>query len=283
MSNVTFSTGNPTVDAVGQLRLEGNIIPHAWYHTIKYPNGKPNLVAINILADIVYFYRPKINRDEESNTITAKKKFKEDVLQRSYDQLAEYFGITKRQATDNVIFLEKLGVIKRDFRTIISASGVKSSNVLFIKLLPKGLFKLTYPGVDAADFRDTSHVVPGDPPTLKRETLPRYNGTPPTLERETNTESSSEISTKISTKIIYGEFVSLSDDQYKKLVEKFGQQEADEKIETLDIYIGSTGKKYSSHYHTILSWARKEEKESREKSGKNKAAEKPKRKNDLPF
>jgi hypothetical protein len=31
---------------------------------------------------------------------------------------------------------------------------------------------------------------------------------------------------------------------------------AKEKIERLNNYIGSSGKKYKSHYHTILNWSR---------------------------
>jgi hypothetical protein len=54
----------------------------------------------------------------------------------------------------------------------------------------------------------------------------------------------------------YLEFVMLTDDEHKKLVQKFGKKGADEKIEELNIGIGSKGYKYVSHYHAILSWNR---------------------------
>lgn len=55
----------------------------------------------------------------------------------------------------------------------------------------------------------------------------------------------------------YGEFVFLSTDEYKKLVEQFGEQQAKLLIEELDDAIGSKGYKYRSHYRTILNWYRR--------------------------
>ena len=54
----------------------------------------------------------------------------------------------------------------------------------------------------------------------------------------------------------YLDFVLLTDEEYNKLKEKFNSK-LDYHIENLNNYIGSTGKKYKSHYHTILNWNRK--------------------------
>ena len=62
---------------------------------------------------------------------------------------------------------------------------------------------------------------------------------------------------KESTKNTYMEFVFLTPDEYKKLIEKFGEQGTKDRIAALNDYIGSKGKKYKSHYHTILTWDRK--------------------------
>ena len=51
--------------------------------------------------------------------------------------------------------------------------------------------------------------------------------------------------------------VTLTENEHKKLVEKFGENTTDDLIEELNNYIMSKGKKYKSHYHTILSWARR--------------------------
>ena len=48
--------------SVGQ--FTGNVIPAAWYRTIPEIMGKPNLTAIIILSDVVYWYRPVEIRDE---------------------------------------------------------------------------------------------------------------------------------------------------------------------------------------------------------------------------
>ena len=56
----------------------------------------------------------------------------------------------------------------------------------------------------------------------------------------------------------YSEYVFLTKNEYTKLIEKYSKVTVDNKIEDLNNYIGSKGKKYKSHYHTILSWLRKE-------------------------
>lgn len=141
-----YSTGNATVDAVGRMSISGNVIPQSWYRTItKETTGKPYLAAIVILADIVYWYRPTEVRDESTGeTVSARKRFKADMLQRSYAQIAEQFGITKRDATNAIVALEGLGVIKRHFRKM-EVGGMTLSNVLFIELVPSVLESLTFP------------------------------------------------------------------------------------------------------------------------------------------
>lgn len=78
----------------------------------------------------------------------------------------------------------------------------------------------------------------------------------------------------VGTKQLYLEFVYLSLEEVKKLGDRFGKGGVDIFIERLNGYIGQIGeaaakKKYVSHYHTILNWARKDEKEG--KGGTNKA------------
>lgn len=61
----------------------------------------------------------------------------------------------------------------------------------------------------------------------------------------------------------YGEFenVLLSDTEYEKLK----QQNLLNYIDTLSLYLKSKGKKYKNHYATILSWNRKEKKQTSQK------------------
>jgi hypothetical protein len=57
--------------------------------------------------------------------------------------------------------------------------------------------------------------------------------------------------------LLYGEFVKMTQAQYDSLGEKLGVKVRDELIEDLNNYIGSKGKRYKSHYHTLLQWAKK--------------------------
>jgi len=65
-----------------------------------------------------------------------------------------------------------------------------------------------------------------------------------------------------SSKIKYAENVSMTESEYKTLVERIGKKGADACIEKLDNYKGSNGKKYASDYRAILNWVIGEVKKS---------------------
>lgn len=139
-----YSTGNVIVDENAKLNITGNIIPQMWYRTVIQDNGKPNLTAIVILADICYWYKPTETRDESTGQVIAvKKKFKSDLLQRSYQQISEQFGISKKEATNAIVFLEKMGVVRRVFRTV-TINGFVVNNVLYLELVVNKLREITY-------------------------------------------------------------------------------------------------------------------------------------------
>ena len=143
-----YSTGNQTVDAMASIQLTGNIIPQIWYKQIVRDNGKPHLLAISILADITYWYRPTEIRDPGSGQFMGfKKKFTGDLLQRSYQQIADQFGESKRSVTDAIVRLENLGVLTRVFRTI-TVGGSVFNNVLYLQLHPDKLYEITFPPAD---------------------------------------------------------------------------------------------------------------------------------------
>lgn len=189
-----MSSGNAIVDRMSSIQISGNVIPQSWYKTITKDTGKPYLAAIVILSDIVYWYRPIEVRDEDSGrTVSMRKKFKSDLLQRSYAQLSEQFGISKRDATNAVIALEKLGVIKRHFRKI-EVGGMLMNNVLFIELVPDVLESITFGTEESNGFGDTYHSNKGQG-SLKLETGP-------TQKSETNTKTTKETTTKTSKKMV---------------------------------------------------------------------------------
>ena len=221
-----FSSGNDTVDRVGQIDFtiggDGcNVIPATWYKTICYDNGKANLNAIVILSEIVYWYKPTVKRDEITGEIKEwGKKFKRDKLQKNYQSLANQYGLTKRQVQDAVTFLVHLGVIERELRNIIDEeTGVALSNVVFLDINVDRLMELSYP--ESSDVQNTlsrSNVIPVPnvdktkekstdviPLTLERDTpyvrtgdTSRFNGRTPTLERDTYTYTTTKTTTKTS-------------------------------------------------------------------------------------
>lgn len=75
------------------------------------------------------------------------------------------------------------------------------------------------------------------------------------LEKEEEKEIEQEKEKEKEKKKKFGEFVFLTEGEYSKLVQRFGQAETEAKISHLENAIGSKGYKYKSHYHTILNWA----------------------------
>ncbi len=141
-----ISSGNQIVDAMGKINITGNVIPQIWYNTITRPNGKPYLLAISLLSDIVYWYRPSEVRDENSGQLIGwRKRFHGDLLQRSYQQYADLYGESKRSVKAALDRLEELGVIEKHFRDVTCDNGAVLINVMYISLHADILRKLTYP------------------------------------------------------------------------------------------------------------------------------------------
>lgn len=141
-----LTSGNQIVDKMGSLNITGNVIPTIWYKTILRENRKPYLLAIAILADIVYWYRPIEIRNPATGQIAGwKKKFSGDILRQSYQYYADLFGESKKTVKMAIDRLENLSVVRREFRTVFHGDGLVSNNVMYLKLVPEQLYLLTYP------------------------------------------------------------------------------------------------------------------------------------------
>lgn len=57
--------------------------------------------------------------------------------------------------------------------------------------------------------------------------------------------------TRIEDKVSFGDFIEMTKKEHDTLVVKYGKFKIDKMIGVLDDYIGSSGKKYKSHYRTI--------------------------------
>lgn len=181
----------PITDAISSIRIDGNLIHHTWFKHItktkKTKHGveskKSDLLAINILADLFYWHKNTIVRDEHTNEIISEcKKFSSDKLQRSYQTYADMFGTSKDDVKESIDLLEDLGLLTREFR-VIEVSGVKMYNVVFLELVPAQLIKINTINLDK------------DPPPQLTPTPLSIDPIPPSQLTHTNTETSTKNST----------------------------------------------------------------------------------------
>lgn len=138
----------PTVEAIGRLHLEGNIIPHSFFtrREFKSDRGVTQHLSIMIYADDLYWYRPTYHRDEMTGQVLrVTRKFAADKLQRDYAYYANLLGISKVQATAAVKFLVDRGLITREFRTVTGNNGRPIPNVMFVEPVPEALEVLLKP------------------------------------------------------------------------------------------------------------------------------------------
>ncbi|MGX5433392.1 DnaD domain-containing protein [Bacillus toyonensis] len=196
---------NNKVLQIGQINFRGNVIDHGWFKTLTLENGKPNIVAITILGEFVYWYKPTEVRNEESSQVQYKQKFKADMLQKSYQQLADSFGFTKRQVKEACDFLKERGLIKIEFRTIV-VNGTRCNNVMYVEPIPDIIQKISimYWGNDAPPtLKRNSPITSESKRVLHSKGTPSYDETEEalTLECKTNTEITTNITTEITTNI----------------------------------------------------------------------------------
>ena len=140
-----------TVFNIGKINFVGNIIPHTWFQHIRYPENKdgktkPNVNAIVILADICYWYRPIIEKDETTGEIIGyRKKFKGERLQKNYNSIAKQFGFTAKQTRDAINFLESMGLITKEVQQRYELEdGKVLYNVLFIEPISQNIEKISF-------------------------------------------------------------------------------------------------------------------------------------------
>lgn len=144
-----YGSGNKTVDQMINFGITGNVVSHAWYKTILRENGKPHLLAISILSDIVYWYRPQEIRDENTgHLLRYQKRFSGEMLQKSYESYSDFFGESKRTIKQAMDVLVNLGVVKRQFRSVSGGGMTTYSNVMFLDLDIRRLHEITNPETD---------------------------------------------------------------------------------------------------------------------------------------
>ena len=185
-------TGIASVDALYGIDFTGNTIPHSWYGTIQTENGKPDMNAIAILSEILYWHRPREScGDGDSGEIVLTKRFGKDMLQLSYGQLNKKFHLSKAQCRRAMKNLERLGVIKRNLRDLDTEAGDRLNNVMFIELFSDRLLQLTFPGEDAPGEKIVTRV------SGEMDEVIDFDEPGGAVKNMTNTKNTTEITNKV--------------------------------------------------------------------------------------
>lgn len=142
------------IEHAGALPLSGNIIPSNWYYHI-LSNGKKqraDLVAINILAEILYWYRPGKNGN---------KKFKGDALRIQIPNFMEKFNLGEDQVKDALSKLRKLELISTQRRVIKNETTGNFETLYFITPIIKNIEAITTNDTSSGNF-PSKEIVQGE-------------------------------------------------------------------------------------------------------------------------
>jgi len=193
------------------VELPGNTVPLSWYRYIKTQNGTVNHVAITLLADIVFWYRPVEERNPETGeAIGYRQKFKADRLQKNYQSYVDLFGFTKIQVKRAFDDLVRLKLVKREFKTVETKEGLKFSNVMFIEPIIDNVLKITYgrkskknPSLPQNNHLPTSESLPPNSEvntSLLQSNHPPTSKLPPSASIESSSINKKKNTTEITTK-----------------------------------------------------------------------------------
>ncbi len=184
-----------TVQQIGQIDFQGNIVPMNWFKHIKTDAGLPDSIGVMLLSDIIYWYRPVEVRDEATGKVVGyRTKFKEDKLQRSYDQFAEQFGFSKNQVRRAIKRLEEAGLITIELRDIVTKTGLRLNNVMYVEPVAEKIKEITCSKTE--EEKVDNNLTLSTPMDKFVDTLPTNLSTPLCKNVDTNTETSTETTTE---------------------------------------------------------------------------------------
>jgi len=155
--------------------LTGNITPHDWYEKFTNSRGRPDLSLISILSEIVYWYRPKKVKDNQTGNVIYVNKFLGDAWQTSYEHFEKKFGFNREKLRRIFVKLEQMGVCSREFRNV-KLRGQTYNNRLFIHLSSEFLDSC----IDNKKFAELktheNYVKPEFPASKRGEGSPHFRG-----------------------------------------------------------------------------------------------------------
>lgn len=126
--------------------------------------------------------------------------------------------------------------------------------------------------VNWSEYQESGQQIDSNLPTDGQQTdnrLPTDGQQVVTNKNVKNLKNDKNVKKKVD-KLTFLEFVKLTKEEHEKLAKELGESRRDYLIDNLNNYIGSTGKKYKSHYHTILVWSKKDSNKTSDKKGASK-------------
>jgi len=147
-----------------------------------------------------------------------------------------------------------LGLTEMQIRTALK--HLKATNEITIKAHTKFSiitllnFQKYLPQMPKNNQQDNQQVTNKQPTSNQQITTPYNDNNDKNVKNDKNTSKPE--------KIKYLDYVLLTVEEHKKLNDLLGRN-LDNWIDRLNDYIGSKGKSYKSHYHTILTWFKKDQ------------------------
>jgi len=146
---------------------------------------------------------------------------------------------------------QTIGLSRQQYRTALK--NLEKWGFLTTKSTNKGtIVKLINSTVCDINIEEANHPA-NQTPTIHQPSTNQQ----PTTNKKDKKDKKDKKEKNINIKKQFLDFVFLTDEEHKKLTAKFGN-ETQKWLERLNNYIGSKGKKYKSHYHTILNWSNKD-------------------------
>jgi len=168
--------------------------------------------------------------------------------------IAEENAISTRTIVRATAILEEWGIIK--ITKSKKDDGTQANNIY--TLLAKSMWKPKPSDIKSHGYRVTENDDPSDIKDENRVTTETHNNTHINNTQLTTLKQSC------------GEFdnVKLTEVEKQKLVTLLGENNTKILIEELSSYMASTGKRYSSHYATLLNWSRRKYQKKQENQKK---------------
>jgi len=155
--------------------LTGNITPHDWYEKFTNSRGRPDLSLISVLSEIVYWYRPKRIKDNQTGNVNYINKFIGDAWQTSYEHFEKKFGFNREKLRRIFVKLEQMGICYREFRNV-KLRGQTYNNRLFIHLSSQFLSSYANNKKFAELKTYENHVKPDFSALKREEGSPHFRG-----------------------------------------------------------------------------------------------------------